>query len=152
LIHGPAPEVELLIPHREPMLLLRSVRVWDQRSIRCTGSIPLRSELARRTGAPVFLGIEMGAQAAAAHESLRSSESGDRSPAAPTRGYLVSIRTARFPERSIPLGTELRVEASLVGSAGPLAMYQVAVSSEDGGRLLLEAQISTIRFPDDSRS
>jgi hypothetical protein len=67
-------------------------------------------------------------------------------------GYLVSVRAAKFPAKSIPLGEELMVEARLVGSAGPLAMYAIAVVSEDNDRLLVEAQISTLRVPGNPQS
>ena len=93
--------------------------------------------------ASAILGIELGAQAAAAHESLRSRPSTDPARGA-SAGYLVSIRNADFLETSIPVGVDLRVEANLVGSAGPLAMYEVSVSREDSALLLIKAAISTM--------
>ncbi|MEA2693717.1 MAG: hypothetical protein QOJ16_3104, partial [Acidobacteriota bacterium] len=71
LIEGP-PAVESLLPHRDPMRLVRVIVevAAELDRIHCIAVIPADNPLAAGDRAPAFLGLEAGAQAAAALEAL----------------------------------------------------------------------------------
>ncbi len=78
-------------------------------------------------GAPSFLGLELGAQAAAAMDALvRSRDASDREPSV---GYLVRVREASFLVPHLPVDTTLRVTARLEGAALPLALHRITVGT-----------------------
>ena len=94
---------------------------------------------ARDAGAaPCFLGLELGAQAAAALDALM--RAADGGPAMRV-GYLVRVREASFLAPQLPIDTPLRVTARLEGAAPPLAVHRICVSV--GGVDYLRAVIST---------
>jgi predicted hotdog family 3-hydroxylacyl-ACP dehydratase len=149
LIEGP-PAVEALLPHRDPMRLVRVIvetsTAFDR--IHCIAVIPAdnplvtRAEVAR---APAFLGLEAAAQAAAALEALSRR---DDNPG-PRLGYLVGVRDATFHVPDLPVGEPLAVIVEAAGSAPPLAVYDVRVEESGGGdggkggAVLLTGTIST---------
>jgi predicted hotdog family 3-hydroxylacyl-ACP dehydratase len=103
--------------------------------------VPAAHPLVASGRAPCFLGLELGAQAAAALEALeRAAASGDR---APQVGYLVGVRDAAFSSPSLPVDTPLQVTATLSGAARPLAIYRIVVSVD--GIESLRATLSTHR-------
>src|SRR4249919_2252822 len=67
--------VEALLPHTGTARLLTDVVRAEPRFIVATGRIPAAHPLAVGNLAPCFLGLEMGAQAAAALEALLQSAS-----------------------------------------------------------------------------
>lgn len=123
------PSIETLIPHRPPALLVEGVHALTPEGITCWGLVPRESPFAADGGAPSFLGLEMGAQAAALFEALRRRDEASGT-GAPRLGYLVGIRDAQLT-RDLPIGRRLRVTARPVGGAGPLGLYEVSVG-EDG--------------------
>ena len=71
--------------------------------------VPASHPLASGGRAPCFLGLELGAQAAAVLEALdRAMATGDR---APRVGYLVRVREATFLQPDFPVETPLFVTA-----------------------------------------
>ena len=79
------------------------------------------------TQAPAFLAIELGAQAAAAMESMARR---GMPLSGPMRGRLVRIRDAQFARDTLPVNTPLDVTAHVVALALPLAVYRVRVCLE----------------------
>ena len=124
---GKPPAIESLLPHRGPALLVESVAEVGANAIECWGRVPPESPFAADGKAPAFLGLEMGAQAAAVLEALQRLQEGASRPRV---GYLVGIRDARFAGE-LPVGHRLRVLARAAGGAPPLALYEVSVR-EDG--------------------
>jgi predicted hotdog family 3-hydroxylacyl-ACP dehydratase len=128
-----------LLPHQRTARLLTQVLRYDQDSIEAIGVIPAGHPLADRAGAPNFLALELGAQAAAVLEALlRQHSSGEGGPRV---GYLVRVRDAMFATGVLPVGSPLSVTATLEGAAPPLAMYKVTVA--DGDEILATALLST---------
>jgi predicted hotdog family 3-hydroxylacyl-ACP dehydratase len=127
------PAVEALVPHRKPMLLLERVeRVGDgelEGVGRVEGSHPLCSD----GRAPIVLGLELAAQAAAAFEGLKT---GDLTGAGPTVGYLVGIPF-------LPADRLLSARVRPVGSAGGLRIFDVRLVDLDSGEPVLEATLTT---------
>jgi len=127
-----------MLPHTRTARLLTSVIRSDSSSIDANGRIPGGHPLVVAGSAPAFLGIELGAQAAAALEGLARAGAGDP----PMRtGRLARVREAIFLLERLPAETDLRVVAELEGAAPPLAIYRIRVLVE--GREAIRATIST---------
>ncbi len=142
LIEGP-PAVESLLPHRDPMRLVRVVVEvapgFDR--IRCIAVIPPDNPLAAGDRAPAFLGLEAAAQAAAALEALARREN-DASSQGPRLGYLVGVRAATFHSPDLPTIEPLTVIVQAAGSAPPLAVYEARIESQEG-EVLVTGTLST---------
>jgi predicted hotdog family 3-hydroxylacyl-ACP dehydratase len=133
------PTVLSLVPHRDGALFLQRVESWGQGQIVCIAVVPKDSAFVREGRAPAFLGLELGAQSAAALRGLERAAAADPPQSRP--GYLVGVRDARFACASLPAGRELRVFVRTSGGAGPLSVHEVRV--EDQGVECLVAQLST---------
>ncbi|MEO8678368.1 MAG: hypothetical protein ABI665_04935 [Vicinamibacterales bacterium] len=128
-----------LLPHRGTARLLTRVVRSDAASVEAICEIPASHPLVTDGRAPGLLGLELGAQAAAAMEALnRGRDTGDQ---AARIGYLVRVREATFVTADLPIDTPLVVSARLEGSAPPLAIYRITVGLD--GRELLNATLST---------
>jgi predicted hotdog family 3-hydroxylacyl-ACP dehydratase len=128
-----------LLPHQRTARLLTQVLRHDGESIEAVGVISPSHPLAMQNGAPNFLALELGAQAAAALEAL--SRQDGHGGGEPRVGYLVRVRDAAFTSAVLPVGVPLSVTAVLEGTAPPLAMYRVTVT--DGDEPLATALLST---------
>ena len=128
------------IPHQGNMCLLERVVEWDAHRIVCEAishhdpANPLRD--AGRLGAAN--GVEYAAQAMAVHGALLA-----QSDAAPTQGYLTSVRglrlhTDRLDDQTGPL----RVTAERQSGDARLILYQFSVHC--GERCLLEGRASVV--------
>jgi predicted hotdog family 3-hydroxylacyl-ACP dehydratase len=141
------------LPHAPPALLLRGVAAASPDGIVCTAEVSPEHPLVRAGRFPALLGIEAGAQAAAALEALSSlpamsampaampAGAAGEAPRAPRIGYLVGVREAAFAAATLPAGRPFRVTARLQGSAPPLAVYEIAVGLP--GREVVRGTIST---------
>lgn len=127
------------MPHRAPALLVREIVRWDGEGVVCRGVVPEEHPLAAGGNAPVWLAMEMGAQAGAVLEALSrggAGEGGER-----RLGYLVGLRGCTFHVPTLPVGGVLEVGARQIGGAGPLVLFAVEVTGEDGG-VLAAGQVS----------
>lgn len=137
------PPVAMLLPHTQTARLLVSVLRHDQHEIEAIGEIPSDHPLVTDGVAPNLLGIELGAQAAAAHEALtREAETGRSQPRI---GYLVRVRSVVFSTPDLPVACPLVISAQLDGTAPPMAMYRFTVSR--GEAALMLGQLSTYSEP-----
>lgn len=140
------PDVEHLVPHRSPMLLLLEVRSELEDGLVCVGAIPTDHPFAEGSRAPAVLGVELAAQAAAAHEGLRNRRQSNEL-ATPNRGYLVSIARARFRDPFLPVGQRLMATVRLVATAGPLGSYLGVIWREGVPRAhMVVCRFSTFRI------
>jgi predicted hotdog family 3-hydroxylacyl-ACP dehydratase len=130
-----------LLPHRGTARLLTDVVRWGEDFIEAIGMVQAAHPLAGAARAPCFLGLELGAQAAAALEALgRAASTGDQAPRA---GFLVRVHEATFLMSDLPLETPLFVVAQVEGAAPPLAIYRLSVAVD--GTTFLRARLSTYR-------
>jgi len=132
-------EASGLLPHQRTARLLTQVLRHHADAIEAIGVIPVDHPLAAREGAPNFLALELGAQAAAVLEALP--RQGAAGGGEPRLGYLVRVRDAAFSTGLLPVGVPLSVTAVLEGSAPPLAIYKITVTH--GGEPLATALLST---------
>ena len=112
------------LPHTGVARLLTAVVRCDDASVLAVGEIRADHPLVGDGEAPAFLALELGAQAAAAMESLTRRGT---SPSGPVRGRLVRIRDAQFARDTLPVNTPLDVTAQVVALALPLAVYRIRV-------------------------
>ena len=107
------PPIEELLPHRGAMLLLDSVISGDESSIVAEAAVPGTAwYLDEHGGMPVWIGIELMAQAIAAHTGLQGRLRGRP----PKRGVLLGSRAYRASVPRIPAGTLLTVSARMADS------------------------------------
>ena len=143
------PNVADLVPHTGVARLLTNIVASAPDVVEATGVIPPGHPLAADGLAPAFLAIELGAQAAAAMESLgRPVAPGRR--AARQLGSLVRVREARFERALLPVDVPIHVTARLEAAAPPLAIYRIV--STLYGAAVLDAVISTHAGPIGGRS
>jgi predicted hotdog family 3-hydroxylacyl-ACP dehydratase len=133
-------DARTLVPHTSTARLLARVHRCTATEIDASGCIPAAHPLTAHGVAPAFLAIELGAQAAAAMETIGRAH-GDDHPAGPAVGSLVRVRQARLSPTPVPVDAPLRVVARLQGSAPPLAIYDVTVTL--GDRVVAEATLAT---------
>ena len=133
------PDIETLIPHRPPARMIEAVLDRVENLITCSGRISRSHPLAEGRWAPASLGLEMGAQAAAALAVLLARDS---DPTFGTgMGYLVGVRDARMRSPTLRTDVEHRVIARKTSGAGPLALFEIEIYGKDDDPLV-SGQIS----------
>jgi predicted hotdog family 3-hydroxylacyl-ACP dehydratase len=124
------PPIERLIPHRGIMLLLEGVSAGDDAAIETHATVPATAWYIDEEGSvPAWIGIELMAQAVAAHVGLRGWLAGTP----PKPGVLLGSRAYRASASSVPPGTLLRVSARMSYSdASGFGVYDCAIRSKSG--------------------
>ena len=147
------PPIEELLPHRGIMLWLQGVTAAEDTGIEAHATVPAEAWYLDADGAmPAWMGIELMAQAIAAHAGLRGRRLGK--PARP--GVLLGTRSYRADSPSFPAGARLLVsariasadesgfgayECSIRGPAGTLASATLKIfAPEDFEAFLQSAQ------------
>jgi len=135
------PPIESLIPHRRPARMVDAVLERRGDFIRCQARVAAEHPLVLDGMVPAVLGLEMGAQAAAALSVLlaRDDDPGFRTG----MGYLVGVRKARFGSPLLRITSQYWVVARRSGNAGPLALFEIEVYDEQReSARLVEGQLS----------
>ncbi len=101
------PDIADLVPHRHPMLLLDAVVDYAQSVIVCTARIDQGHPFLEGEVVDALVCVELVAQTVAAYAGYQDHLAGR----APSLGFLVSCREARFDVATLALGDALRVEA-----------------------------------------
>lgn len=124
------PPIEELLPHRDPMLLLDRVLAADAHSLTAERTVPAGAWHSDEAGAmPLWIGLELMAQAVAAHVSLQARLRG----APPKRGVLLGTKSLRATRAAAPAGSVLHVSARLVyRDDSGLGAYDCAIAAADG--------------------
>lgn len=130
--------VPAVVPQTGAARMIRDVVRADATSIVATASIDAAHPLVVGGAAPAYLGIEIGAQAAAA---LAASTATGRDEPRAIGGRLVRVRDARFARPALPVGAVLTVTAECTGAFAPLASYLVQVCHD--GAVVVTAALST---------
>jgi predicted hotdog family 3-hydroxylacyl-ACP dehydratase len=129
------------MPHRGPALLLTGILRSEPRWVEVEARVPADHPFVCGGAVPSFLGLELGAQAAAALQALNR-RPGALEPAGGA-GFLVRVRDAEFLAPTFPAETALRITARLEGAVPPLAVHRITVSL--GEVELVRALLSTYR-------
>ncbi|HKR39261.1 MAG TPA: hotdog family protein [Paraburkholderia sp.] len=131
------PPIEAIIPHRGTMLLLDSVAACSDESLTALAGVRADAWYADEQGAmPAWIGIELMAQAIAAHVGLLSMREGK--PARP--GVLLGTRRYEAAQAAFAGGAPLSVTVSeLLRSEEGHGAYGCTINQED--KLLAEATV-----------
>ena len=105
-----------LLPHRPPMLLLRSVRAHAPQETVCETTFDAAFAQACGGEVPAAFGLELIAQAAAVHHALTQLAAGGVHVRA-ARGLLLGSRRLDLRARTLPVGRPLVV--TVAGGGGP---------------------------------
>jgi predicted hotdog family 3-hydroxylacyl-ACP dehydratase len=101
--------IEAIIPHRGTMLLLDAVNAFDDTTLSARATVHGDAWYADADGAmPAWIGIELMAQAIAAHVALLAMRGGGQA----RPGVLLGSRSYRALQLSFPGGAQLLIRAS----------------------------------------
>jgi predicted hotdog family 3-hydroxylacyl-ACP dehydratase len=103
----PPPPIEELLPHRYGMLMVDRVVNWDAASATVSATPSAEGWYAEAGGMPSRIGIELMAQAIAAHVSVLAWSKGEP----PKMGVLLGSRAYRATQPYFAAGSELIVKA-----------------------------------------
>lgn len=106
---GKTVEIQSLVPHRGPMLLISEIVSLDARSAATRSVVADHWPLVDGKGANVMVLIELVAQTAAVNNGWELLQR--EGPAASTLGWIVGIKSARFMLDVVPLGSTVLVES-----------------------------------------
>lgn len=106
---GKTIEIESLVPHRGPMLLISEIISFDARSASTRSVVADHWPLVGQRGADVMVLIELVAQTAAVNNGWELLQR--EGPQADHRGWIVGIKSARFRVDALPIGTTVMVES-----------------------------------------
>ena len=126
----PFPPVMDLLPHRAPMLLLERVLAADDEAIEVEFTVPAAGWfLDDDGGMPAWLGVELMAQAIAAHVGFEASARGRP----PRPGVLLGTRVFRAGSARLAAGTRLTITARLaLRDESGFAAYDCHIAGPDG--------------------
>jgi len=131
--------IEGHLPHQGRMSLLDEIVALDETSVRAIARGHRKSDHPLRVGneLPAVCGIELGAQAAAAH--------GAACAGAPSgAGFLASVRSVTQHVRRLDdIAGDLQVDAKQIAAGSAGVLYSFVVSAD--GRALVEGRV-TVAF------
>lgn len=119
--------LQRLLPHRPPMLMLTSISSQDADQVHCSSVIQADNPLLRDGLFPVMGGIELLAQAGGTLLGARSEDAATRP------GAIVQIKTFRLEPRRIPVNAEIHITARYQAGSSEAALIEGEVAC-DGQR------------------
>jgi len=139
------PPIAELLPHRDSAVLLDAVLEDDADSIRARTRIAAdHPYLVPGQGVPVWVGIELMAQAIAAHAGIAAR----REQRTPSKGMLLGSRRFEARVPYFKVGDELEVRARReFGETGGIAACACAILC--GGETLVSATLTVIEMPEE---
>ena len=102
-------EIESLVRHRGPMLLISEIVSFDARSASTRSVVADHWPLVDHQEANVMVLIELVAQTAAVNNGWELLQR--EGPRADSLGWIVGIKSARFQLEAVPIGTTVMVES-----------------------------------------
>lgn len=139
------PPIAALLPHRDRAVLLDAVLEDEADAIRAHTRIEAdHPYLVPGRGVPVWVGIELMAQAIAAHAGISARR--DQRP--PKKGMLLGSRRFEAKVSYFKLGDELEVRAEReFGDEGGIAACSCAILC--GGETLVTATLIIVEIPEE---
>ena len=122
------PPIDQIIPHRGTMLLVDAVSAWSEESLTALTKVRGDAWYADADGAmPVWIGVELMAQAIAAHDGLLSMRAGK--PVRP--GVLLGARRYEAHMPAFPRDAQLRISVSeVLRSEEGLGAYECTIEHD----------------------
>jgi predicted hotdog family 3-hydroxylacyl-ACP dehydratase len=125
-------QLQALLPHAAPVLMLESVQSIEQDRIECLAQLDPHWALVDAGLAPGLVLIETAAQAAAVLEAL--SRQTETPSSGPRHGYLVGARDITLCER-VSVFQKLRVRVRRDANVPPLALFEFSIEELSGASL-----------------
>ena len=130
----PPPPIEDLLPHRYGMLLVERLLAWDAASATVSARPSADAWYAEPGGMPSRIGIELMAQAIAAHVSVVAWSKGEP----PKKGVLLGARAYRATRPYFAVGSELTVKATRAFSDDSgMGAYDCTIGNVAKARILV---------------
>ena len=136
--------IEAIIPHRGTMLLIDAVNTFSEDALSARASVRADAWYADADGAmPAWIGIELMAQAIAAHVALLAMRGGGRA----RPGVLLGSRSYKALQQSFASGAQLLIHATeLLRSEEGHGAYECTI--HHGDMCCAEAVIKVFQPPD----
>ncbi|WP_233850892.1 hotdog family protein [Paraburkholderia sp. HD33-4] len=136
--------IDAIIPHRGSMLLLDAIDTFADTTLSAFANVDPHAWYADAAGAmPAWIGIELMAQAIAAHIALVAMRGGGHA----RPGVLLGSRSYQAMQPVFPSGARLRVDVSeLLRSESGHSAYECTI--DDGDTRCAEAVIKVFQPPD----
>ncbi|OLL30199.1 beta-hydroxyacyl-ACP dehydratase [Burkholderia sp. SRS-W-2-2016] len=136
--------IESIIPHRGSMLLLDAVETFADTTLSASASVDPHAWYADADGAmPAWIGIELMAQAIAAHVALLAMRGGGHA----RPGVLLGSRSYEASQPAFRAGAQLRIQVTeLLRSEAGHGAYECTI--DDGDSRCAEAVIKVFQPPD----
>jgi predicted hotdog family 3-hydroxylacyl-ACP dehydratase len=117
--------IETILPHRGTMLLLDSVSAFNDETLTAHATVRSDAWYADATGAmPAWIGVELMAQAIAAHVALLAMRDGGKA----RPGVLLGSRSYQAQKTSFPRDARLSIEVKeLLRSEGGHGAYECSI-------------------------
>ena len=131
--------IETLLPHRAPMLMISSVISKGDSTIACQARIRAENPFLHDGVLPGFVCLELVAQAAGVYLGLDSG-----ADEVPGSGAIVSVRDMILLPQTIQAGMLLDVSADFLGGNQQAAMFSGKVLYE--GKLIFSTNVTVALF------
>lgn len=105
----PQIDLEDVVPHRRPMLLLSKIISFDDLSATTQAIVETDWPLVDERGANALILVELVAQTAAVNNGWQLMQ--HEGPGADSRGWIVGIKSATLQADTLPIGTTVEVES-----------------------------------------
>ncbi|HIG43085.1 MAG TPA: hypothetical protein EYQ14_21465 [Gammaproteobacteria bacterium] len=113
----PESDLDILLPHRPPMLMLTSILSLSVDSIHCKSVLSVENPLLRDDLFPVIGGVELLAQTGGAFLAIHNESMNVNI------GVVVKIKTFQVHPSRIPVGSEITTRAHYQAGNGEAAMF-----------------------------
>ena len=138
------PELEAILPHRAPMILLDHVQDDAEGSLTCKVTLRPESPFVENGSVAAVVATEYMAQCVAAYAGLKAVRRGE-----PVRtGYVIGARTIDFAIDAFSVGEELIVKVHHVWGDDILGNFQCTV--ESNGRQVASAVLTVFQGDPDA--
>lgn len=137
---------ESAVPHTGDMVLLDQIDHWDDQHLQASVTIRTTAPFVDERGMPGWVGIEMMAQAVAAHGGCRAR----RQQEAVKIGFLLGSRKYQCSHSYFPLGAQLQVTVrQLMSGDNGLSVFECTLRGlGEHAAIAAEANINVFK-PDD---
>jgi predicted hotdog family 3-hydroxylacyl-ACP dehydratase len=130
----PPPPIEELLPHRYGMLLVDRLLEWDASSATVSARPAADAWYAETDGMPSRIGIELMAQAIAAHVSVVAWSKGEP----PKKGVLLGARSYRATQPYFAVGRSITIKAVRAFSdESGMGAYDCSIENAAKARILV---------------
>ncbi len=123
------PDIELLVPHRSPMLFIDAIKEAGEKSLRCGARVRGTHPLLREGKVDIVATVEYVAQTVSAYVGYKNHLA--RPGTAPGIGFLVSCNEAVFDAESLHLDDELDIVVEHIWGESAFGKFRGEVTRKE---------------------